>query len=407
MDRRDFLLGAGGAGLLPAFLGTFKAQPAGAAAGGAGVETESRRALKELIETLEAVDTRYLGAEFGITRPTDVADGHRYLMHVLQTGLRLHLESDPELPRFQRIVSPTQKSLGDNPDGIYYEAAIRGDRSYRVRGKMNGAVYASLTVEGGGGAGGAYPTGVAATINSDEFEVDAEGRFELRLGPEAPARNGLRLPPNARSLTTRHYFEEPRPVAGDPLRHVDLVIEPTQDPGPPPTANDARIAAGVRRVIAYIKGLTLGMGRPGERPLPAWVSTTPNHFNAPAKPGRLAFAAVDIAYSMAPYRLGPDEALLLTGTFPRCRFANVVLWNRFLQTYDYLHRPISRNRAQTRLEADGSYRFVVAHRDPGAPNWLDTEGRESGIIYWRFMLPEGAIQTPLAKLVKWSEVARR
>jgi len=45
--------------------------------------------------------------------------------------------------------------------------------------------------------------------------------------------------------------------------------------------------------------------------------------------------------------LGPDEALVMTGRWPECRFANVSLWNRYLQTYDYAHRPASRNRANT------------------------------------------------------------
>ena len=108
---------------------------------------------------------------------------------------------------------------------------------------------------------------------------------------------------------------------------------------------------------------------------------------------------------MAPYALGPDEALVIRGRFPECRFANVVLWNRFGQTYDYLRRRVSLNRAQTVLEPDGSYRIVVAHADPGVPNWLQTEGRPSGTIYWRFLLAKEDAETPQARVVKLSEAA--
>ena len=33
------------------------------------------------------------------------------------------------------------------------------------------------------------------------------------------------------------------------------------------------------------------------------------------------------------------------------------------------------------------------------PNWIDAEGRVSGLIFWRFQLPEENIVTPVGKLV--------
>jgi hypothetical protein len=75
-------------------------------------------------------------------------------------------------------------------------------------------------------------------------------------------------------------------------------------------------------------------------------------------------------------------------------------------TYDYANRRVALNRKQTRLLPDGSFRMVLAHRDPGVPNWIDTEGRPFGIVFWRFFLPEGEIETPRARVVPLSEVAR-
>jgi hypothetical protein len=122
------------------------------------------------------------------------------------------------------------------------------------------------------------------------------------------------------------------------------------------------------------------------------------------RPGDFGLAAFDAAYSMAPYAFGPDDALVMTGRWPACRSAHVCLWNRHLQTYDYAQRPVSRNRASTRLEPDGSFRIVLAHRDPGVPNWIDTEGRPFGIVFWRFMLPEGPIETPQARVVPLADL---
>jgi hypothetical protein len=47
---------------------------------------------------------------------------------------------------------------------------------------------------------------------------------------------------------------------------------------------------------------------------------------------------------------------------------------------------------------------VIAHRDPGVPNWLDTEGRPFGLVFWRYMLPEGEIETPRAEVVKLGDL---
>ena len=148
------------------------------------------------------------------------------------------------------------------------------------------------------------------------------------------------------------------------------------------------------------------MGKPGTREQPAFVSKMPNQFPPPVKPGDFALAARDAAYSMAMYMIGPDEALVMRGRWPQCRCANVSLWNRHMQTFDYAHRQVSLNRKQTKLESDGSFRMVIAHRDPGVPNWLDTEGRGFGMVFWRFMLPDGEIETPQAEVVPWGSITR-
>jgi hypothetical protein len=109
---------------------------------------------------------------------------------------------------------------------------------------------------------------------------------------------------------------------------------------------------------------------------------------------------------MAPYLLAPDQALVMRGRWPRCRCANVDLWNRFQQTFDYANRQVTLNRRQTTLEPDGSFRIVIAHRDPGVPNWLDTEGRPFGMVFWRFFLPEEPIETPQAEVVPLAQLAR-
>ena len=367
--------------------------------------TESRKKLHELLDLIREADERRYGPEWGITTPEDTTAGHRNLLHILQGALYSHLEADPERPRFRRIVSPTRKFRGDNPDAIYFEASIRPDRDYVVKSNLAGAVYFSVTVEEGPGEG-AYATGTASGLFDSEMKIEPNGDFEIALSPNDPGdgRNWLELTPTACRLTTRHYFEDEVCAAADPSPHIPISIEPVVDPGPPPAWDDAHTAKAIERVINFVRGDTIDQPPRKPEEQPSWVSTTPNQFNPPEKPGDLAFAAMDIAYAMCPYVLGPDQALVMTGRFPECRFANVALWNRYLQTYDFNNRTVSLNRTQTKLEPDGSFKMVIAHADPGVPNWIDTEGRPIGMVYWRFLLPEGDIETPACEVVPFDSL---
>jgi len=367
--------------------------------------TEARKALSELIDLLREVDERYLSPEWGIQSPQDVAEGMRAVMHVLQGGLQGWFESDAEHPEFRRIVAPWRKFTGDNADAIYYDAPLRGDLRYRVRGRMDGAVYVSLTIEAGSQDGrmGGRTDGV---INDTQFDVAPDGRFEVLLGGPPRPRNWIALPADASRVTTRHYYEEESCAAADPSKHPALSIEVQGRVARPTPPNDANVAEGLRRVANFVRARTLEMPPPGKRIQPAFVSTTPNQFPAPVPPAGLGLAALDACYSMAPYLLGNDQALVMRGRWPACRCANVDLWNRFQQTFDYANRQVTRNRKQTKLEPDGSFRIVIAHEDPGVPNWLDTEGRPFGMVFWRFFLAEGPIETPRAEVVPLAELKR-
>ncbi|MCA9502838.1 MAG: hypothetical protein R3F16_04545 [Myxococcota bacterium] len=368
--------------------------------------SESRKALHELIDLLREVDQRYLGPEWNLNTDADVAEGTRAVMHMLQGGLASHFEDDPDHPTFRKIVSPTRKFTGDNPDAIYFEAPVRDGLVYRVRGNMAGAVYVSITVETGP-RDGTMGTGTCGVINDTMFDVAKDGSFEITLGgPEQP-RNWLSLAENANRITTRHYFEEEGTAAADDLRPVPLSIEVVGGKQKPvETPNDASIAQGIRRVAGFVRARTLGMPPMANREQPAFVSKVPNEFPKPVKPGGMGLAAFDAAYSMAPYVIGPDQALVIEGRWPECRSGYVCLWTRHQMTYDYVNRQVGLNRKQTKLESDGSFRMVIAHSDPGVPNWLDSEGRLFGIVFWRFFLPEGDIETPRAKVVPLAEVAK-
>ncbi|MBP1685273.1 MAG: hypothetical protein H6Q33_1416 [Deltaproteobacteria bacterium] len=368
--------------------------------------TKSRHAFHVLLDLLGELDARFLGPEWKTERPQDIADGHRYILHLLYQALDFLFEGDPERPVFRRNQSPNMKVLGDCSDAIFHRVCVRPDRTYRIRGNMAGAVFVSISQYTGSTTG---VMRVTSSIDDTALGIGPDGSFDIVLGPTERPGRWFKLDPDADSLSIRHYFEEANCVAADPTKVIPLSIEPLDPPGPRPAPDDASIAAGIQRVASYVRGITLAQPpfmQAGK--VPSWVSTTPNQFNPPEPPRPdIGWANLAAVYAQAPYALGPDEALVMEGRFPKCRCANVNLWNRYMQTYDYVTRTVSLNRKQTTLEADGHFRMVLAHRNPGVPNWLDTGGRHDGIIFWRFLLVEEPVAPLRTQVVPISELRKR
>jgi hypothetical protein len=278
-----------------------------------------------------------------------------------------------------------------------------------VRGNTGGAVYVSFTVEAGV-PDGRMPERTAGVLNDDDFDVAPDGSFELTLGGPRQVRGWLPLPDDATRITVRHYWEQAAPPATPPAPSLGLAIDlidgyvPEQSPLP----TDASVATSIRRVSTFVRSRVMeATPPPGSAAPPAFVSQMPNQFVPPVPPGDHALAAADAAYSLAPYVLGPDEALVMRVRWPQCRYGGVALWNRHLQTFDYLRGRVGLNRVQAVTGDDGVATIVIAHRDPGVDNWLTTEGRPFGLVFWRFLLADGEIAPIDAEVVPVEEVSSR
>ena len=70
---------------------------------------------------------------------------------------------------------------------------------------------------------------------------------------------------------------------------------------------------------------------------------------------------------------------------------------------DYANRQTSLNQHQAHVGSDGKIRFVASAKDPGVPNWLDTEGRGDGLIVFRYIKPEDP-QLPEVSVVPEADV---
>lgn len=392
MERRNLIKGAVAGGLVASaatVLAPYVSAEVRSGAGGVVSSTETNTALAELLQVLEEQDQAFGDPQWRVRTPQDAADARRMLLHTLLHALQTWLEADALRPFFVSFINRHKKMLGDNPDARYHQTVIGGGHRYRIYGNLAGATYTSFTVEMGVGN---ESTGLGPTLNDTEFKVDAKGNYEIFLSAEKEGENWLQLPQGAVSVVTRHYYERELSINNDRLHHIPIAIECLDEVPPRPANNDADMAAGIRRVSEFMRRAVVRMDASSS---PAWVSRIPNQFAPVAKDNsneEIAYAAKDNVYAMAPYVLQANQALVITGRFPKGRFGSVLLHTQFLQTYDYETRQISLNRKQVQYEADGSFKIVVAHRDPGMPNWLDTEGRPFGIMFWRFQLPEEPIQ---------------
>jgi len=386
MQRRELMKSAAIGGLATALLGpTVQAMPAGSD------KSAAESALAELQQVLDQLERDFLKPEWRLRTPMDFAEARRMMLHTLMHGLETWLEADPARPFFQSFINQHKKLLGDNPDARYHSAVIDDSHSYRIRGNIAGATYTSFTAELGTGTDEGGGKGLGATLNDTEFETSANGDYEITLSREKVPGNWMRLPEGAVSLTTRHYYERKHSINRDRMHHIPIDIQAIEEVAPRPAPSDESIARGIRRVAEFVRGNTVSMN---DNNSPSWVSRVPNTFAPPVQDDsneNISYAAKDNVYAMAPWVLGPKQALVVRGRFPRCRFSNVVLFNRFLQTLNYEERTVSLNRLQTVQDAAGNFEMIVAHKDPGRPNWLDTEGRPYGIMFWRFQLAEEEI----------------
>jgi hypothetical protein len=91
---------------------------------------------------------------------------------------------------------------------------------------------------------------------------------------------------------------------------------------------------------------------------------------------------------MGPFACGRDEAVLLEFPVPRCRLWSVALCDFWWQSLEFGQRQTSLNGHWTTLDSDGVFRGVIAHEDPGVPNWIDTEGCDRGTLAVRFLFAE-------------------
>lgn len=331
------------------------------------------------------------------------AELYRQFAMNLAQGYFLHFQSSPEHPEF----SPFENSVflaQPNPDAVYYYARVSGAGTYRVIGERGDAPVAGFAV-------GAAIIGMAETpgrglgnFDIDDLTLDADGRFEVVFSQERPAGwtgDWLPLHADADFILVRQFS-----YAWGRERDVRLAIErldaaSTLKPRPPAAEIDQRLRELFGGYVRRLSQVCLGAVEAARR------RGLVNRF------GLTTFSDLGNgqdwpqAYFESVFELEPDEALILETELPDQRpYWNVQVIDALWNQAELVYRPTSLNGHQAVIDADGRFRAVLAHQDPGVANWLDTGGHTRGMLIGRWYRCSSQ-PTPQLTRVKLAELDRR
>jgi hypothetical protein len=324
--------------------------------------------------SLDALARRLLDDGF----PTDDhgrAAGLRHLARQAALALQGELEhSDPLHPRLHRYELPWSQWGAPNPDNVYARCVIDPSATYRLRGNVTDVHEALFSlVEGDMHLD---EMGVFSEVALRDLDVGSDGRFELTIGPERAGGNHLASADGARLLLIRQYVYD---WVNEPV--VSFTIERLDTLGiPAPSPTGVEVAAAIDRATRWV-----------ERSIDYWAAYVAasrdlldhNTFTPPNTPPG---GAPSIAYGGGCWDLASEEALVIEHEVPDAHYWN---WSiHHLHWFDsgaWDQRATSCNGHQAVVDDDGKVRVVVAHADPGTPNWLDTEGQPMGMAVYRYV----------------------
>ncbi|MEO1934764.1 MAG: DUF1214 domain-containing protein [Myxococcales bacterium] len=352
----------------------------------------SGEAWSEFCRALEAAGQKVLDTRVG-NDELDRVEGYRLLTRFLRYGLEGFLEyADPLTPELHCATHETIKIIMENPDSLYLGARIDGNHCYRIWGTLGTASWMSFNIHAGAFGGGGR--GTVAVLDAKDLEVESDRSFELFLGGPEREGNWIPMPPDASSVVMRQNL-------ADRTKEVpcELQIERIDAKGPPAPLTAERVDLALKMTAGFMSGIT-------EMAL-SWSSFLeqyPNSFADSIPPAAEIFRDPNILFHVAWFDLANDEALVIDVVPPKCDYWMFVLHNRWLESLDYRYHRISLNDSSAVLESDGSLRVVVAHRDPGHLNWLDTAGHLQGTLGVRWVGADVADVVPSAKRVNIKDV---
>ena len=324
----------------------------------------------------------------------DRTEGFRFLSRLVRGGLSSFVEAgDARYPLIRTM--PDQVKIGsDNPDSLYQTATIDGRYRYRLTGTRGTVHYLSLSTFAGNYGASQDRLGVMGFLDGGDLVVDDDGRFEVILSQEREGANWIEMRPEPGTLAIRQFF-----LDRDAEAPAQMRIECLDTSEPPLPLAPQRFGRALSGAAAFVSGCSTIFTD--------WADDLAEHclnqLDTRATPAGGAWGDPNQIFRHGYYRFGEDEALLVEFTPPDCFYWNFQIDNRWMESLDYRWLPVTVNKHSAHYEPDGSVRIVVAHRDPGVPNWMDTAGHAHGAMGLRWNQAKDDVK-PTVRVVKLAEL---
>jgi hypothetical protein len=330
----------------------------------------------------------------------DLLEGYEYLAGSIRAAVQSAFAHERDFPFFIRSATPYTKVGLDNPDTLYFSARIRGDAEYVVTGRRGTTADVSFQILNGDYTPADVPDSLAAFDDRD-IEIAPDGTFELRFGParEDAGPNYFVLGPRAAMLLVREVFSTWTAQPGSiQIQRVDRI-------GAAPPALTKELVE--KRYAAAGKGLVSQLKTFLQFPEWFYLKLPVNTMTEP----RLTPGGLATQYSSAGhYELADDQALIVTVPASDAPYQGFQLGTMWYVSMDFVNHQTSLTAGQARHDPDGKIRFVVAERDPGVANWLETTGHRRGYLQIRWQRTSReftAADGPEVEVVTFDELPKR
>lgn len=289
-----------------------------------------------------------------------------------------------------------------SPDIVYGVLTVDGRQTYRLRGRMGDITLALLQVfDSMLGEPGFRTVG---NYDWSQFAIEPDGRFEVTLSPEPCEGNWIRLDPtrDCQFVMIRRVLLDWHGDAGELA--IDRIGAPSEDEDAMDEFDEARMASRIVRATYFVKHVVeafnvglydLYLRAAGDRKNVTTLMPGTQTSEATSPSSRDVFAVFELA---------DDDALLVEmDRIPDGRYWSFQLGDVWSRSIDYSHRQSSLNQREIAVDGDGRIRLVIATRDPGISNWLDTGGRHEGTIVFRNFRATTSI-TPTVRRIGFREI---
>jgi hypothetical protein len=326
----------------------------------------------------------------------ELLEGLRVLARATALCAELSLDIDVAAPWFFPMNTEARMIGGPAPDGEYYLAMVDGRHRYRIRGTRGTTAYLGFQVLAGLGL---TPRRMGAYVSDTQLDLAPDGSFSFVLAAHEPTGTELAgdrwapMPEDSSGIVVREYIADRATETA-----AELVIESLDPPDLPPCPTDAVLAEQLTGMAWTVAKLTTL-----HRTIRPDLLETPNQLvTAEAAALGAADTTPDNLYMIGTFRLGEEEALVLEMTPPESRYWSVSLENIWHECIDPRRRR-SHLTVANAVHRGGTVRVVIAGRDPGVDNWLDTGGRHRGFVTVRWL--DRPDPPPLsARVVQVSEI---